>query len=307
VTTLSDKIKKALDEGRILVLGVQVLVGFQFRSVFEPGFERLGLPMQHLRLGGLVLMLLALALLIMPATYHRIADRGEDSADLLDVTTGMIELALLPFALALGVDLYGAVNTVAGMHAGLLAGAAASAVALFFWYGLELLVRRRRTGGKQIMATEVESSRTEPTALEDRIDRVLTELRVVLPGAQTLLGFQLAIMLLDTFDKLPASSKDIHLASLALVTLTIVLLMTPAAYHRIVERGEDTEGFCRFAGHVLLVAVVPLALGISGDLFLVTNRVMHDAHLAAVFASGMLLVFYGLWFVFPLWRRRTLT
>jgi small neutral amino acid transporter SnatA (MarC family) len=92
VTRLRDKTKKALDEGRILVLGVQVLIGFQFRSVFQPGFERLGIPMQHLRLGGLVLMLLALQ--IMPATYHRIADRGEDSADLLDVTTGMIELAL---------------------------------------------------------------------------------------------------------------------------------------------------------------------------------------------------------------------
>src|SRR5260370_42366784 len=114
-------------------------------------------------------------------------------------------------------------------------------------------------------------------------------------------------MLLDTFDELPASSKDIHLASLALVTLTTVLLMTPPAYHRIVERGEDTERFYRFASRVLLTAVVPLALGISGDLFLVTNRVTRDVRLATVFASGMLIVFYGLWFVFPLWRRRALT
>src|SRR5260370_17139095 len=89
--------------------------------------------MQQLRLGGLILMLLALALMIMPATYHRIADRGQDSADLLDVTTRMIELALLPFALGLGVNLHAAVSKVAGPRAGLLAGAVAGAGAVFFF------------------------------------------------------------------------------------------------------------------------------------------------------------------------------
>jgi len=38
---LKDKIQNALDEGRMLVLGSQVLLGFQFRSAFEPGFEKL--------------------------------------------------------------------------------------------------------------------------------------------------------------------------------------------------------------------------------------------------------------------------
>jgi hypothetical protein len=38
---LKQKIKNTLDEGRILVIGSQVLIGFQFRSVFEPGFEQL--------------------------------------------------------------------------------------------------------------------------------------------------------------------------------------------------------------------------------------------------------------------------
>ena len=38
---LKDKIKTALDEGRMLVLGAQILVGFQYRAVFEPVFEKL--------------------------------------------------------------------------------------------------------------------------------------------------------------------------------------------------------------------------------------------------------------------------
>jgi hypothetical protein len=32
---LSKKIKLALDETRILILGVQILLGFQFRAVFS--------------------------------------------------------------------------------------------------------------------------------------------------------------------------------------------------------------------------------------------------------------------------------
>ena len=38
---IKDKVQNALDEARILILGSQVLLGFQFRSVFEKGFETL--------------------------------------------------------------------------------------------------------------------------------------------------------------------------------------------------------------------------------------------------------------------------
>src|ERR671933_377892 len=55
---IKDKVKNALDEARMLVLGAQVLVGFQFRSVFEPGFDQLPLLSQLLKLLGLGLMLL---------------------------------------------------------------------------------------------------------------------------------------------------------------------------------------------------------------------------------------------------------
>jgi hypothetical protein len=43
MTKLSGKVKIALDETRMLILGVQILVGFQFRIVFEDAFDRLPL------------------------------------------------------------------------------------------------------------------------------------------------------------------------------------------------------------------------------------------------------------------------
>jgi len=38
---LSKKVKTAVDETRILILGAQILLGFQFRGVFSKGYEQL--------------------------------------------------------------------------------------------------------------------------------------------------------------------------------------------------------------------------------------------------------------------------
>jgi hypothetical protein len=65
-------------------------------------------------------------------------------------------------------------------------------------------------------------------------------------------------MLTESFDNLPSLSKYVHLASLCMIAATIILLMTPAAYNRIVEKGEETEHFHSFASRILLTAMVPL-------------------------------------------------
>ena len=89
------------------------------------------------------------------------------------------------------------------------------------------------------------------TPLKDKINDVLTEARVILPGSQAVLGFQFIVMLGPGFDKLPRASQWVHLASLSLMALSTILLMTPAAYHRIVEGGESTQRFLRFASRAL--------------------------------------------------------
>ncbi|MDC4227661.1 MAG: DUF6328 family protein [Candidatus Manganitrophus sp.] len=71
---------------------------------------------------------------------------------------------------------------------------------------------------------------------EDR--SLLMEMRVALPGAQALLGFQFAIFLSEQLDRLPSPLKYLHLVSLCFISITTILLMTPAAYHRIVEEGR---------------------------------------------------------------------
>lgn len=136
----------------------------------------------------------------------------------------------------------------------------------------------------------------EPTPLATRITHVLTEARVVLPGAQALLGFQLAAVLTDAFGRLPKSSQYMHLASLGMLAASIVLLMAPAAFHRIVERGEDSERLHRFSSAMIISAQVPLALGIACDFYIVADHVLNAPTLSLGLAVASLVFFYGLWF-----------
>lgn len=90
---------------------------------------------------------------------------------------------------------------------------------------------------------------------------------MALPGAQAFLGFQFAIVFAPGFERLPRPWQLIHFGSLLATTVSTVLLITPAAYHRIHEAGEDTEHFHRVASRLLLTALVFLGPGMAGDLF----------------------------------------
>ena len=153
------------------------------------------------------------------------------------------------------------------------------------------------------MKKQQQNEQEQGTQLKDKIEQVLTEGRVILPGAQALLGFQFATFLMEAFEKLPESSKYVHFVSLSLVGLSVIFLMTPAAYHRIVERGENTEHFHRFSSRMLLMAMVPLALGISGNLFIVARKVMGSTSLAIGIAGVAALFFFGLWFGFTTYQK----
>src|SRR5215472_2912818 len=101
---LSKKIKLALDETRILILGAQILLGFQFRAVFSDRYEELYTTLRYLDAIAIVPMICVVALLITPGPYHRIVQNGEDSRSFHGLVTTIADLALVPFAIAPGLD-----------------------------------------------------------------------------------------------------------------------------------------------------------------------------------------------------------
>ena len=196
---LQGKVKNALDEARMLVLGAQVLLGFQYRGFFEKTYDELSPVERALKMAALFALLATIGALFLIASRHRIVEQGRDSARFHRFTKAVMQVVLLPFALALGFDLAIAGNRIGGAATGAAGGALTLAAALALWYGPFALRGRR-------IAEEAEDA-MEDTPLQHRIVEVLTEARVLLPGAQALLGFQLAIVLMETFAKLPRDAQ----------------------------------------------------------------------------------------------------
>ena len=325
MTALKDKIQNALDESRMLVLGAQILVGFEFSATFQDGFRGLSVRSQDLNAVALGLTLVTLVLLISPAAYHQIVEKGDDSDSLHRFATHVMEIALLPFAVALGANFYIPAEKINGARTGAIFGLAFTFLACIFWYG-PVFVRNkvflrnkqpsgpeRRDSGHLPEETRTASSLTPPqnspgsggtlTPVHDKIRQVLTEARVIIPGNQALLGFQFAVILQHGFTELPRWVQWVHLGSLSLLAISTVLLLTPAAYHRIVEHGEETEGFCRIANVLVVSSMPPLAVGVCGDFFVVIFKMSGSVSGALLASALMLCVFTGLWFGYTYFRR----
>jgi hypothetical protein len=115
-----EKIQDALNESRILVLGVQVLLSFQYTSVLENTFVKLPFLSQRLEIIALIHLLGTFGLLVSTAPYHRLVWQCENSEDLQTFVTMVVKLALLPFALALAIDVHISIEPVTGrLHRGI--------------------------------------------------------------------------------------------------------------------------------------------------------------------------------------------
>lgn len=140
-------------------------------------------------------------------------------------------------------------------------------------------------------------------SLETRIEQALTELRVILPGAQALFGFQFAAVLTERFAQLSDVLKDVHLTSLGVVAVAVVMLIAPAAYHRIAASGNAEESVLRYAVRMMLPAQGFLTLGLVGDTYVTMRLIFESNALAAAIAIGALVIFGFLLYGVPLLAR----
>ena len=98
---LDAKLKTAMDETRLLILGAQILMGFQLNGTFQDAFETLGKTSRAMHIAAFALIVGAVALLIAPSMHHRIVEQGQATPRIRDVATRCAGWALLPLAATL--------------------------------------------------------------------------------------------------------------------------------------------------------------------------------------------------------------
>ncbi len=137
----------------------------------------------------------------------------------------------------------------------------------------------------------------------ERIQHLLDEIRIILPGTEVSFGFLLVAVFSEGFDRLGPFLKYMHLASLGSIAITTILLIAPPAYDRIAAQHENIQEFYTLATRMVLLALIFLALGLSGNVFVVVFKVTNSYLIAGLFSGAVLVLSYIVWFGYSLFRK----
>src|SRR3954469_13094151 len=99
-------------------------------------------------------------------------------------------------------------------------------------------------------------------SLEEQASNAESEARMLLPGVQTILGFQLMAVFNQRFEQFSGAEQTMHFVSFLLLGLTMGLMMAPAAYHRQAERCVVTERFVKLSSWLLTLSMFPFMTGV---------------------------------------------
>ena len=129
--------------------------------------------------------------------------------------------------------------------------------------------------------------------LEREHTELLHELRSLIPGAQVLFGFLLAVAFTNQFRRLDDAERYVYFGTLVCTAVALVLFLAPAAYHRLRFREGDKDYLLTKGNREAIVGTVASSLAFTGVLYLVTS-----IEFGAVEAVGVA----GAFFVFTAWR-----
>jgi hypothetical protein len=96
-------------------------------------------------------------------------------------------------------------------------------------------------------------------------------LRVALPGVQVLFGFLLTTPFQVGFSRITAFERDVYFATLLSTAAATVLLVAPAAQHRLLFRQRDKELMLFRFNRYAIVGLICLGASLCGATLLVTS------------------------------------
>ena len=156
-------------------------------------------------------------------------------------------------------------------------------------------------------AESSKSSEVHPTERNDGdLTDLLGELRVLLPGTQTLTAFLIILPFNSGFSEIRDSEKVVYLTTFLCSVLALILFTTPAAQHRLQRPLRDREGFKNLATRFVVAGMVPLSIALVLASQLVLSEVVATRWVSWAVASGLAVIILLLWWIAPRWRNAEL-
>ncbi len=132
---------------------------------------------------------------------------------------------------------------------------------------------------------------------------MLSEMRILLPGAQMLTAFLIILPFNGGFRHIVQSEKYVFIATLFFSLTSLILLSAPAVQHRVMRPLLDRERFKHYASRQVVAG--SFALGIA--LVLGTNLVVSEVfgHVVGLTAAGLMgAMVIVVWWLLPVWLKR---
>lgn len=130
------------------------------------------------------------------------------------------------------------------------------------------------------------------------LDDLLSEIRILLPGAELLAAFLIPLPFTERFERLTPAEHYVYLFTFVSTILSLACFVAPAVYHRLARPIHDRRAFKNFANRFVVAGLAIFTLSLALCTYLVTAVVMNTVAAMAV-AGGIFAVLLVLWWVVP--------
>ena len=136
---LDRELMELLQELRVMITGVQVLLAFLLTAPFQQRFAQLPGTLRNAFFASIACATLATALLLAPSAHHRVRWRERDKERLLRFANREAIWGTVFLAAAIVLALYVVTNVLFATWIAVVTAVVAVAVFAFLWYALPLL------------------------------------------------------------------------------------------------------------------------------------------------------------------------
>ena len=128
---------------------------------------------------------------------------------------------------------------------------------------------------------------------------LLSELRVLLPGAQTLTAFLIILPFNGGFDEIRSDEKTVYDITFLCSIMSLILFTAPAAQHRLQRPLHDREGFKTTATRFMIAGLIPLSTALVLVSQLVLSAVVVNRWASWSVAGAVAITILALWWIAP--------
>ncbi len=148
---------------------------------------------------------------------------------------------------------------------------------------------------------EEESEEQLKERLEREHNELVQELRALIPGAEVLFGFLLAIRFTEAFGRLDDGQRYVYYITLVSTSVALVLYLATSAHHRLRFRAADKEFSVRKGNRDAIAGTIAASIALTGVIYLVTDLTFGRAE-AIVAALAFFAFLAWRWWALALYR-----